>query len=255
MKRGWIVLIGVVIAAALVLGGIFLFSGTSDRAVMTCGDYVLDNTTLAYYYWSEYYYFAEAYGNYLGEAVDFSKPLSEQPYDNQRSWETYLLEQTMNTVRDTMAMVFEAEAEGFVLPVDYDATYQQVLLNFSVAAQEGGYASMTDYLRASYGKSADEDSFRTYLYHAHLAAAYADELLLRSVPADPEVRDFFARRQSAYEELYEIDPADETTWLELARADLQQETYQNTFLAICDKYSFLVNWDAVELTPPEGLYS
>ena len=37
-------------------------------------------------------------------------------------------------------------------------------------------------------------------------------------------------------------------------ADLQNENYQNAFLTICDQYDFLVNYDAVVLTAPEGIY-
>lgn len=255
MKRIWLAAVAGVLVLAVAVG-VFLGVRTArnEQPVLVCGEYELTNTELAYYYWSEYFYFSEAYGDYLDGVVDFTKPLADQPYDNQHSWETYLLEETLSTVRDTMAMVFRAEEEGFTLPADYDATRQQVLLNFSVAAQEGGYGSTEAYLQASYGKTATEETFRAYLHNAHLAAAYADDLLARSVPTDEETRAFFARRQSAYEELYEIDPEDETTWLELARQDLQQENYQNAFLTICSDYEFLVNYDAVRLTPPKGLY-
>lgn len=184
----------------------------------------------------------------------FSKPLADQPYDAEISWEDYLLEETLTTVRDTMAMVFRAEEEGFQLPAEYDGTYQQVLVNFAAAAQEGGYRDLEAYLRASYGKKADEVSFSAYLHDSHLAAAYADQLLADCLPTDEETRAYFAERSADYVAHYDCDPEDESTWLELARADLQQETYQNAFLAICDQYTFLVNRDAVRLTPPEGLY-
>lgn len=255
MKRVWITAVTVILILVAVTGAVLgVRAARNSQPVMVCGDFALTNTELSYYYWSEYFYFSEAYGSYLNGVVDFSKPLADQPYDNQQSWETYLLEETLNTIRDTMAMVFRAEEEGFTLPADYDGTLQQVLLNFSVAAQEGGYDSLEDYLKASYGSTADTDSFETYLYQSHLSAAYADALLERSVPTDQQARDFFARRQTAYEELYDIDPEDETTWLALAKQDLQQENYQNAFLSICSAYEFRVNYDAVRLTPPKGLY-
>ena len=253
MKRIWIMAAALVLAAALIAAGILLLPGQSDP-VLTCGDYALDNTALAYYYWSEYFYFSEAYGDYLEGTVDFSKPLKDQPYDDAMSWEDYLLDETLNTVRDTMVMVFEAEANGFSMPAEYDGTYQQVLLNFSVAAQEGGYRDLEDYLQASYGKKADESGFRDYLYDSHLAAAYADHLLESCLPTDREVRDYFTQRQAEYVELYDVDPADESTWMELARTDLQQENYQNAFLTIRSKYTFLVNADNAVLMPPSGLY-
>lgn len=255
LKRFWIAAAAVVLALVLAISGIAVFSAGRSKPVLTCGDYTLDNTELAYYYWSEFFYFSEAYGEYLADTVDFSQPLSGQTYDGEQTWEDYLLEETLITVRDTMAMVFRAEEEGFPLPTDYDGTYQQVLVNFAAAAQEGGYRNLEAYLKASYGSGATQESFEDYLYNAHLAAAYSDHLLDQSLPTDDEARAYFETRQAEYVELYECDPEEESTWLEQARLDLQYETYQNAFLTICGQYEFLVNYDAVELTPPENLYA
>ena len=253
MKRVWIVLAAVLLAA-LIAAGAALGLQRAEEPVLTCGDFALDNTEFAYYYWSEYFYFSEAYGAYLEGVVDFTQPLEDQAYDDERSWEDFLIEETMTTVRDTMAMVFQAESEAFQLPSDYDGTYQQVLVNFAAAATEQGYDDLEGYIQASYGKKAPRESFEAYLYHSHLAAAYADQLLEDCLPTDQEARDYFAQREAEYVELYEADPDDESTWLDQAREDLQTENYQNAFLAICDQYTFLVNYDAVKLTPPEGLY-
>lgn len=254
MKHSWIVVLSLVLLFALIVGVLLLNPGASEP-VLTCGDYELDNTSLAYYYWSEYFYFSEAYGEFLTGTVDFTKPLKDQPYDETRSWEDFLLEETLNTVRDTMMMVFEAEEQGFTLPAEYDGTMQQVLVNFAGAATESGYADLDAYLHDSYGKSANRESFETYLYQTHLAAAYADQLLEEAVPTDEEARAYFAERVAEYTELYDIDPDDETTWLEQAKADLQQETYQNEVLTIRSRYSFLVNTENAVLTPPKGLYA
>ena len=253
MKRWWTIGAAIIAVLALITVG-FLLPGNS-KPVMTCGDFELDNTELAYYYWSEFFYFSEAYGEFLGDSVDFSKPLAGQSYDQDRSWEDYLLEETLNTVRDTMVMVFEAEETGFTLPAEYDGMLQQVLLNFSVAAQESGHETLEAYLRASYGKKADRDSFETYLYQTHLAAAYADQLLADCMPDDDAVREYFAKRQAEYVEYYDADPDDESTWLEQAGADLQQETYHNAFLQLRSRYTFLVNADNAVLKPPSGLYT
>ena len=253
MKHSWIAVLAMTLIFVLIVGALLLNPQTAEP-VLTCGDYALDNTSLGYYYWSEYFYFSEAYGEFLSGTVDFSKPLQNQPYDETMSWEDFLLEETLNTVRDTMMMVFEAEAQGFVMPPEYEGTYQQVLVNFAGAATEGGYADLDAYLQASYGKSADRGSFEAYLRHTHLAAAYADHLMAESMPTDEEARAYFAEREAEYTELYDLDPADETTWLPQAKADLQQETYQNTVLTIRSRYPFLANPDNAVLTPPKGLY-
>lgn len=43
-------------------------------------------------------------------------------------------------------------------------------------------------------------------------------------------------------------------WQILAREDLCRESYQNEYRAICSSYTFLVNYDQIEIVPPEGLY-
>lgn len=253
MKRSWLAGIGIGLILVLVTICIVLASG-GDGQVLTCGARALTNTELGYYYWSEFFYFSEAYGDYLEGTVDFSAPLDGQAYDDSRSWQDFLLDETLSTVRDTLAMTQEAEAEGFTLPGEYDGTYQQVLVNFAAAATEGGYGSTEAYLQASYGHGATEESFRSYLHDVHLAAAYADLLLERCSPTDAECRSYFADHQAEYEQYYDAVADDETTWLEQAREELQTERYQNEILRIRSGYPCQVRYEAIHLTAPEGLY-
>lgn len=253
MKRSWIAGVGVGLVLVLVVICILLASG-GDGQVLTCGARTLTNTELGYYYWSEFFYFSEAYGEYLEGTVDFSVPLEQQAYDDSSSWQDYLLDEALSTVRDTLAMTQEAEAEGFTLPGEYDGTYQQVLVNFAAAATEGGYDSTEAYLQASYGRGATEESFRAYLYDVHLAAAYADRLLEQCAPTDAECRDYFADHQAEYETYYDAVADDETTWLEQVREDLQTERYQNEVLRIRSSYPCQVRYEGIYLTAPEGLY-
>lgn len=253
MKRSWIAGVGVGLVLVLVVICILLASG-GDGQVLTCGARTLTNTELGYYYWSEFFYFSEAYGEYLDGTVDFSVPLEQQAYDNSSSWQDYLLDEALSTVRDTLAMTQEAEAEGFTLPGEYDGTYQQVLVNFAAAATEGGYDSTEAYLQASYGRGATEESFRAYLYDVHLAAAYADRLLEQCAPTDEECRSYFADHQAEYETYYDAVADDEATWLEQVREDLQTERYQNEVLRIRSSYPCQVRYEGIYLTAPEGLY-
>lgn len=255
MKRSWLAAAGIGLLLVLVAAAIILASQGAGDAVLICGDRTLDNTELAYYYWSEFFYFSEAYGAYLDGTVDFSRPLEEQPYDETRSWQQYLLEETLTTVRDNLAMVQQAGEEGFALPEEYDTTYQQLLVSFASAAVSGGYASTEAYLQASYGRGAAEESFAAYLYDVHLAAAYADAILEQCLPTEDECREYFAGHQAEYETNYDAIADDETTWMEQVRQDLQNEQYQNRVLEIRSRYPCQVNYDGIRLIPPDGLYS
>lgn len=251
MKRRWI---AAVCAGCLALVALAIVLASRQQPVVICADRQLSNTELGYYYWSEFFYFSEAYGEYLGDAVDFSQPLEQQTYDADRSWQDYLLEETLSSVRDNLAMVQEAEVNGFSLPADYDTTYQQVLVNFAGAAQSGGYGSTEAYLQASYGRQATLESFQAYLHDVHLAAAYADSLLEQCLPTDEQCREYFLAHQAEYETYYDAVAEEEDTWLDQVRSDLQQDAYQNTVLSIRDAYPCQVSRDRIVLTPPQGLY-
>ena len=166
-------------AVLLVLAGLGIYAASRsgmDDAVVVSGDFSLDNTQLAYFYWSEYFYFSGAYGDYLDGLVDFTKPLSQQSYSEEQSWEDYLLEETLTTVREAMAMVFEAEAKGYTLSQEGQDELDVVLESFRETAETGGYETLDGYLQASYGPGANEASFTEYLGWSYLASEYADSL-------------------------------------------------------------------------------
>lgn len=202
-------LVMVVILLALVGLGIFAASrrGLEDDVVIS-GEFHLDNTQLAYYYWSEYFYFAGAYGEYLDGVVDFDTPLDQQVYSEDMTWEDYLLEEALQTVRETMAMVFQAEEAGYTLSDKGQADLETVLENFREAAEAGGYDTLEAYLAASYGPGATEESFTAYLHCAHLAAEYADTLYEAIDPTEAEIEAYYEAHAGEYLENYGVTRED-----------------------------------------------
>lgn len=198
-----------VVLLALVALGIFAATRRGlDGGVIRAGDRELDNTQLAYYYWSEYFYFSGAYGDYLDGLVDFTQPLSGQTYSEDMSWQDYLLEETLQTVRETLAMVARAEAEGFFLPDEDRESLDTVVENFRQAASDGGYETLQAYLAASYGDGATEESFIAYLTDAHLAAAYADSLYEAIDPTEAEITAYYEAHAGEYLENYGVTRED-----------------------------------------------
>jgi len=174
--------VGVLLAAvlALALRGSPADRSPSDRemarTVVTSGDFSLTNTELGYYFWNEYFYFLKSGGSSSASAPDASRPLDSQYYDAKTTWQDYLLDQALTTVRCTMSMVFQARAAGFALPADYRKSLDTVLSQFASRASSAGYADTEAYLRASYGEGATLASFTDYLTDSYLASAYADAL-------------------------------------------------------------------------------
>lgn len=232
----------VVIGLVLVLALTLWLCLRPEPAVMECGDFRLTNRDFSYHYWTEVMYSKGAYEDYL--EVDFTKPLSEQPYDDTKSWEDHMIDQTLEMIQETMALAMEAEKEGFTMPQDYIDAYDDVIVNFQDAAMGQEYENVDAYLQSSYGDDADLESFETYLTYTHLASAYADELYARSVPTEEDV-------QGYYEENADYYGAD---GLEQARDDLYRDNYNNAIRRVTSSYSFVTYRENISLTAPEGLY-
>ena len=208
------ILIGAaVLIAAAVLLAVGLHSGPAPtteeqmaETVLTCGDFSMTNTELGYYFWNEYFYLVGSYGEYLPDSLDTSKPLEQQMYDEDRTWQDYVLEQTVETVEATMSMVFAARDAGFTMPEDYQAAMESTLESLSQRAGSAGYtdengdADLLSYLSASYGPAVTLESFEAYLENSHLAAAYSDALYDAPVFTDGEISAYYDLHAGDYAE-------------------------------------------------------
>lgn len=254
-RRGVVILIVVACILALCVAGMILGAVKRHRnetAMQTVvvrgdGDIAITNRDLNYYYWSEYMFFAEAVTDEL-PGFDAGVSPAKQRYDETRTWQDYFLERTLLTIRDTQAMALEARQAGFAMPEDYEASYERALSQFREAAQEQGYRDVDAYLRASFGADATERSFAAYLYDTHLSAAYADALYDAVTLTDEEAAD--------YRVLHEADYAGytESEALSQAAEDLRAERYRNEVLSRTDKYALEVNYDAITIFTPRGLF-
>ena len=229
---------------ALLLLLLLVLSGCQGKTIIKSEDFKLSNTEFSYYYWSEFFYYREVYEEYLQDTVDLSKPLDTQMYNDTQTWQEYMTDRTITMVEETMSLVFAAWDEGYEMTTEYEEALDDVIVNFTDAAMGQEYKNVDAYLQASYGKGADEDSFRQYLYCTHLASSYADELYERSAPTEEEAQAFYDANPGAYEE----------GGLEQAMEDLHSENYNNAILEVINAYDFTVDRDNIRITAPEGLY-
>lgn len=208
-----------------------------DRAVMRCRetDYTLSQTEFSYYYWSEFYYFRDVYGDYLSDMFDPEKPLSEQKYSETQTWQDYMTERALTTAQETAAMVFRAAEEGYVMSAEAEQSLAKIEQNFRDAAKAQGFGSFDGYLRDSFGNRAGEKSFLQYLRDAHLASDYAAHLKAQIEPDEDTVRAYLSLHQDAY--AAEDDP------FAAAKADYIDEEYRNVYLSVIGGYSFEVDYN------------
>ena len=153
--------------------------GAMDAVVGSYGSTALDNREINYYYWGAYYYLLNAYGTNLYQWMNPTLPLDQQlvnASDSSYTWQDYLLDSAQSTLRETYALVGEAERTGYAMSEDETGYLEQTWQGMKDAAQSSGYDDFTAYLRASYGPAAEEARFRTYYEHSMLAASYAQRL-------------------------------------------------------------------------------
>lgn len=213
-RRGlWIavcVLIAAAAAGAVWFAGYFRRQDSGptlrdmQKVVMTCGEEQLTNAQFSYYYWSEYFYFINTYGGYLSGQLDTSKPLDQQQYDEDTTWQDYMIQQTLDTISNTKSLCYAAKEAGFDLDAEYQQSLEQVLSEFADYAKNNGYTDeagegdVESYLRASYGPAADLTSFREYLADSYLSAAYSDELYAQPSFTDQEISDYYDEYAADY---------------------------------------------------------
>lgn len=184
-----------------------------SQGPVTCGQITLDNTQLGYYFWTEYSYYLMSLGNQIPATLDVTKPLSEQMYDSSSTWQDYMLNKTMVTIQETLAMVNGALEAGFELPVTRQAELDRDLTTIAETPLElgmlkaDGTADVDAYLQQSYGEGANLESLSQFLYHSYLAAAYADYLYNLPEFSDGEIEAYYTENSLEYWEngVYQLE--------------------------------------------------
>ena len=237
----WIAL-GLVV---LVLAGLLICNGWKNKQsnkVMTIGDTVIDNTMFSYFFWTEVNYrYAEGSDQ---PGPDMQLTLDVQMYDDTTTWEEYLIAEIVPMVEYEMAMVKAAEAEGFTMPEEIRQQCDSVLENFRQNSEDMKYGSLNDYLVDTYGKGANEKSFKQYLYYDFLAVSYNDALFSKTEPTEEQVQEYYETWRSNYEE------GD----YEAAAADLHKEEYYNAVAAVQAEYPVDVQEENIVIEKPHGAH-
>ena len=153
--------------------------GSMDTVVGKFGQMELTNRELNLYYWGEYRYLLNTYGDYLTMLMDVGVPMGEQAMQANNpgyTWQDYLLESAERQLTETYALMEMAHAEGYTLTgddIEYISQTEQAMRDY---AKSSGYPNFQDYLRTAYGSGATEEAFWTYLWDSVEASSYATKL-------------------------------------------------------------------------------
>ena len=172
-----------VLAVLLVLALVFGVSkfitnnGILERntVAVTIGEHELSNADLNYYYVDQINDFMGQYSAYASMfGLDLTKPLDEQVTNQETgaTWADDFLTAAIGAAKHNYALVDAAKAAGYELSEEELTSIDNNINTMALYATLYGYPDAESYIRAMYGKGANEKSFREYLHAQALATSY-----------------------------------------------------------------------------------
>ena len=172
-----------VLAVLLVLALVFGVSkfitnnGILERNTVagTIGEHELSNADLNYYYVDQINEFLNQYGSYASMfGLDLTKPLNEQVTNQETgaTWADDFITSAISAAKHNYALIDAAMAAGYELSEEELTSIDNNINTMALYANLYGYADAESYIRAMYGKGANEKSFREYLHAQALATSY-----------------------------------------------------------------------------------
>ena len=205
MTTVFVVAVALMIVFAVVIGVTKTIEGKGIRekntVAMTINNHEISNAELGYYYMGSINKFLSQYGDYAYLfGLDTTKPLNEQIVDEAtgRTWADDFLDSAVESAMSVYALNDAAKAAGFSLTEEQNSEIDILIENQKMYAQLYGYANLNDFLKASYGRGADEESFRKYVEMANLADAYQVHYNDSLTYEDADLREAEADDYNAY---------------------------------------------------------
>lgn len=166
-----------------------------NTVVATCGDYELTNAELSFYYWQQIGSFG-SYASMMG--VDFTKPLSDQMYKEDASWEDMFLQMAMDTFWRTAAANQAAAAAGFQLDSATEEYLNSLSDGMAQEAEDNGFASQDAYIQSAYGPHTTMESYMAFGRRAMTASGYVGELYNGITYTEDDIIAYFDENREEY---------------------------------------------------------
>jgi len=206
MTTAFVVVLALMVVFAAVVGVTKTIEGKGIRekntVALTVNGHEISNAELNYYFIgsvNNFYSQAGAYASLFG--LDTTKPLNEQVTDEEtgKTWADDFLDSAIETAKAVYALNDAAEAAGFTLSDEQLAQIDSAIENEKLYAQlYYGYTNLTDYLKAMYGRGADEESYRRYYEMTFTADAYQAHYAESLTYEDADIREAEAEDFNAY---------------------------------------------------------
>lgn len=184
-KRNTVIytVIGVVcaaLAAALLIWNSGFFQNRA--AAVTIGGVDYSAGEVQYYYnqvLNQYYMYSQ-YGIDVG--FDYTVAPEEQMYDveNNITWHDQLLNEAIDGMAETKALVAQAKAEGVELSEEGKHDIEHAMKDLVATSARNGFSTVNSYLKAAFGNAMTKGKYEKFMEEGQLAyefqMAYAEDL-------------------------------------------------------------------------------
>lgn len=188
------------------------YSNLRNSVELSFKEYVMKKEGDSYTETTDYYdkYF-EAFSKENPNTFDYKKPIDAQPTfakndeEGQLSWRQYIHDDAIKTMLDYRIRFEMALQMGMELTDDVRLQVYDHIEGLRTAVLDGGYPSLTEYLKMLFGNACDEEFFKNELIREYMATKY-----------DTEIRNEFMKNYSDEE----VKAAYEADYIEYDFADL-----------------------------------
>jgi len=173
-----------------------------NTVALTIGEHELNNAELNYYFIDSVNNFYSQYGTYASIfGLDPTKPLNEQVLDEEsgKTWADDFMNAAVENAKAVYALNDAAAAAGFTLSEEDTAEIEAAIENTEFyGLYYYGYADLEEFLKAMYGRGAEEESYREYVKMSYIASAYQTEYAEGLTYEDADLREAEAENFDAY---------------------------------------------------------
>ncbi len=124
------------------------------------------------------------YGSYLSYYGMDASTIESQMYDATLTYKDYFEKETVERIKQTVALSQEITNEGYTADIESD--YDEYLQTMKDGAEQSG-VSLGDYVKDSLGQYASVRNIEKYVRESLLVARFTDEKQLTFAPTDEEI--------------------------------------------------------------------
>jgi hypothetical protein len=239
-------------------------SVVNEKKAVEIGGETFSVADVNYFYYSFFDSYCEENEEYLPYMFDRSKSLKTQEYEEGRSWFSYFLDETVDSMANVMGAVKAAREDGFTLSEKGEANIRDYLDGIRSVAEKNG-SDGDSYVADIYGADMSLERYRELMEYSWLAKEYSEHKEQSYTYSDEDIEKYYQEHSSHYiyadyERLYfkacdqDEEPTEEQKAgaEERARAALARIEKGETLKAVLEEYPDAVYYAAEDAYYSEG---